>query len=142
MKLPYNAILIEPFLHEINIVITTKYLAMKFPTYKRISTVKETKWYPNNATPFISWRRTHSTSRIRYNPKQEENFTNFPTSKRKTLSLIWPSFYIIWTFASMKQYWLHNRFWLCLTPSISLSSDTHISQYLLSSYHLFIFSIK
>jgi hypothetical protein len=40
MKLPYNAIFIEPFLHEINIVITTKYLATKFPPYKRISTIK------------------------------------------------------------------------------------------------------
>jgi len=41
MKLVYNAILGKPFLHKINILINTMYLAIKFPTNKKMATMRE-----------------------------------------------------------------------------------------------------
>lgn len=41
MKLVYNAILGKPFLHKISILINTVYLAIKFPTNKKMATMRE-----------------------------------------------------------------------------------------------------
>lgn len=43
IKLTYNAIIGRPFLHEINIVISTKYLVIKSPTDRGIATIKGNK---------------------------------------------------------------------------------------------------
>lgn len=40
MNLSYNVILNKPFFHEINAVISSKYLIMKFPTVKGVTIMK------------------------------------------------------------------------------------------------------
>jgi hypothetical protein len=40
MTLAYNAILGRPLLHQINVVINTRYLALKFPTQYGVATLR------------------------------------------------------------------------------------------------------
>jgi hypothetical protein len=48
MSLTYNAIIRRPLLHKINVVISSRYLALKFPTHRVWPQYKATKYLQGN----------------------------------------------------------------------------------------------